>query len=224
VNDGHNKAASKIGVFFDNRAESYDAVHLTHIGGIDSKKQAAQYIPQKTEKLLDLGAGTGLELEFIFDRLPDIQIDCVDLSEKMLERLEAKYTGKRVNIFKRDYLQFDYKEDYYDCVLSVMSFHHLQKVEKKKLYKLIFGTLKDGGVFLLGDYIAKDKQEEERCLKEYRKAAKENKDEEFHFDTPTCLDTDRELLQAAGFTDISIPWRVKSNALILAYKAVSAKK
>lgn len=54
-------------------------------------------------------------------------------------------------------------EKKWDAVISFESFHHFLPEPKKKLYEKIFRSLKDGAVFLLGDYIACCEEEEKLC-------------------------------------------------------------
>ena len=55
--------------FFNRRSEAYDVRHIEGIdGGIESKRVLAKFLPRETKTLLDIGIGTGLELEEIFVR------------------------------------------------------------------------------------------------------------------------------------------------------------
>ena len=55
----------------------------------------------------DLGCGTGLELDRIFERFPDLAVTGIDLSPDMLERLARKHEGKRLTLICADYFGCD---------------------------------------------------------------------------------------------------------------------
>ncbi len=70
--------------FFNARADHYDTHHLNGIdGGIESKQILASFLPASVETLLDFGVGTGLELDEIIKKFPNIQVTGIDISENM---------------------------------------------------------------------------------------------------------------------------------------------
>ncbi len=85
----------EMGEFFNQRANGYEA-HMNEIGhDYKTYQRAVQPLPQTDQslKILDLGSGTGLELQYIFERIPNAQVACIDLSEKMLALLAEHYQG-----------------------------------------------------------------------------------------------------------------------------------
>ena len=57
--------------FFTARTEMYDEHMLTEVEGCkEGYAKMASLVPDDTQTLLDLGCGTGLELEPIFNRIP----------------------------------------------------------------------------------------------------------------------------------------------------------
>ena len=209
----------QVGKFFNSVADTYDMVHLEHIdGGLQSKIDTVKFIPNSAIKILDLGAGTGLELEFIFDKNKNAEVDCVDISQGMLDKLKEKYRNFRINIFCQDYFKFNFQPEKYDAVLSIMSFHHFSDIEKEKLYQLIFSTLTVDGVFVCSDYCAKNKEEEKFFRRELKKLMAEKSEEVFSYDIPTYPKTDIDLLKKVGFSDVEIKWQNNCNVCITAYK------
>lgn len=111
--------------FFNTRADIYDTQHIKKIdGGKECYYEIARHIPSNTKMLLDLGCGTGLELEPIFNRFPNIQVTGIDLSAKMLEKLSQKYSGRSIQLVNDSYFTADLGIKQYDTVISIMSFHH----------------------------------------------------------------------------------------------------
>lgn len=198
--------------FFDERHETYDVVHTGHIGGgIESKRQIASLLPAGAQTLLDLGVGTGLELEAIFERFPEIRVTGLDISPRMLDMLHQKYPNRHVETVLQSYLTHEYPESAYDAVVTVMTLHHYRYSVKLELYKKILSSLKPGGVYIECDYILADTGDEApeavetRLFAEYdRLRAAEGIDDEreYHFDTPLTRSHQLSLYREAGFTGI----------------------
>lgn len=83
----------KMDEFFENRLSDYDEHMLTTIEGADEfYKFTAALLPLEAEtEILDLGCGTGLELEEYFALNPHAHVTGIDLSKAMLERLKANF-------------------------------------------------------------------------------------------------------------------------------------
>lgn len=79
--------------FFNNRVDGYD----THM--LDDSGPAKLFYPFTAEQLprienaslLDLGCGTGLELEYYFQINPTAKVTCIDLAAKMLDVLQKSF-------------------------------------------------------------------------------------------------------------------------------------
>ena len=72
-----------------------------------------------------------------------------------------------------------------------------------ELYKKLRASLKDGGYFILTDYIVDDVEFEEMRMTEYnrlRGLQGKHDGEFYHFDTPLTLEHECEALRDAGFT------------------------
>ena len=86
----------KMADFFECRLDGYDEHMLNHIA---SAKEfypfTAGLLPRNPGcRLLDLGCGTGLELEFYEAFNPSAHITGIDLSEKNAGSPEAKISGQ----------------------------------------------------------------------------------------------------------------------------------
>lgn len=169
-------------------------------------RRFAGLIPENCTDILDLGCGTGLELDEIFKRFPDVSVTGIDLCRDMLNRLKEKHQDKNLELICADYFQYELRESCRDVILSFESLHHFRLEEKKRLYRKLNSALKDGGTFLLCDYIACCEEEEELLFAVCReKREKFNIPQErfVHFDTPLTLDHEIRLLEAAGFSMVS---------------------
>ncbi len=162
----------------------------------------AESLPFGCHKILDLGCGTGLELDKIWQRDPDIDVTGVDLCQSMLNNLLEKHSDKHLTTVCQDYFQYDFGYGKWDAIISFESLHHFLPERKKDLYQKAYNGLKNGGMFILGDYIACCDEEEELLRNVYLKKRKQSAIPEHyfvHFDIPLTLEHEGKLLQDAGF-------------------------
>ena len=196
-------------LFFDRRLKEYDA-HQLH--EIESAQEfypftAAQLPRTPGARVLDLGCGTGLELEYYFAQNPAAQVTGIDLAAGMLQALREKFPGRDLNLIQGSYLEVPLGAGIYDAAVSVESLHHFTKAEKVPLYRRVLAALKPGGYFLLTDYFAASDLEEEHFRAELlRLRAAENVPDGIlcHFDTPLTLAHEQAALREAGFTQVEL--------------------
>ena len=92
--------------FFTRRLSGYEAHMLAHWAA-DYENLAAA-VPADAQRILDLGCGTGLELDAIFRRFPQMRVTGVDLSPAMLERLREKHGGRALELICGSYFTVDF--------------------------------------------------------------------------------------------------------------------
>lgn len=185
--------------FFARRLDNYEE----HMSVWENSYQIfAESLPSECQKILDLGCGTGLELDKIWQRNPCIEVIGIDLCQSMLNKLLKKHPDKHLTTVCQDYFQYNLGCGKWDAVISFESLHHFLPERKEELYQRIYYSLKDGGIFILGDYIACCDEEEALLRSVYLKKRKQSAipDNCFvHFDIPLTLEHEMELLQNAGF-------------------------
>lgn len=88
----------RMGAFFDARLAGYDAHMLSDIEWArEFYPFTARCLPMgRNARLLDLGCGTGLELEEYFKRNPTARVTGIDLAQGMLRALEAGFSSVEV--------------------------------------------------------------------------------------------------------------------------------
>ena len=182
--------------FFNEKVDGYDSVHLPMMA---NKASVTQALPEGIHRVLDLGAGTGLELQPLFERFPEVRVTAVDISSEMLAALRRRVFAYRVEIVCGDFFSVEFGEDY-DAVISSAALHHFDEAEKARLYAKIYACLKPGGVFVNSDRCLDTRAEQEERFREFRENAAAYR----HYDTPLCAEAEREILQGAGFTDTDV--------------------
>lgn len=185
--------------FFTRRLHDYEE----HMSIWEKSYQIfAQTLPPECRNILDLGCGTGLELDRIWEKNPTIRVTGVDLCESMLHKLREKHPHKQLVTVCQDYFQYDFGLCTWDAVISFESLHHFLPEPKEELYRKIFRGLKENGVFILGDYIACCDEEEALLRSVYSERRRQSAipDDRFvHFDIPLTSEHEKKLLQNAGF-------------------------
>lgn len=212
--------------FFEVRLDIYEETILQRVDGADRYYQeTAGLLPELPEiKLLDLGCGTGLELEEIFKRFPGTEVTGIDLSAKMLERLRDKFPDKadQLHLIQGSYFDVPFGSGCFDAAVSVQTMHHFPPERKLTLYRKVFESLKAGGQYIETDYTALDEKMEKQFFRELERLKAEQglpEDQFYHFDTPCAVETQIRLFQQAGFTDVRLAWRFEGTSIICGRKA-----
>ena len=199
----------KMSDFFEARLDGYDAHMLTNI------ESATEFYPFTAKQLptsehcniLDLGCGTGLELEVYYPLNPTAKVTGIDLSQGMLAALEKKFADKEITLICDSYFDVPFGVCTFDGAVSVESLHHFTKKEKVPLYAKLHKALKYGGYFVLTDYFSLSDEEEQMHRQNLiaLKAEQGIADDAFyHYDTPLTVKHETEALLEAGFSSVEV--------------------
>ncbi len=212
----------KMAEFFAERADMYDEHMLNDVKGCkEGYEKMSSLVPSDAKKLLDLGCGTGLELDEIFTLYPDIEVTGIDLSDVMLKKLREKHGGKRLKLICTDYFEADLGENAFDCAVSFQTMHHFSKEKKLSLYKKIYSSLRKNTAYIECDYMVERQEEEDLWFSENERLRKENgitDDSYYHYDTPCTIENQIGLLKAAGFTKVTKVFRIENTTMLVAEK------
>lgn len=202
-----NVMLEKMGAFFEARLDGYEEHMLTNI------ESAGEFYPftagllpdMPGASILDLGCGTGLELDWYLQRNPSAKVTGIDLSNGMLAALKAKYPDRELSLICGSYFELPFGENLFDAAVSVESLHHFTKEEKILLYAKLCKALKPDGYFVLTDYFSLSDTEEQAHRQELcrlKTLQGINDDEFYHYDTPLTVGHETEALLFAGFSSV----------------------
>ena len=199
----------KMADFFENRLDGYDEHMMTNIEAADEfyPFTAKQLPTTENCHILDLGCGTGLELEEYYPLNPSAKITGVDLSQGMLSALKKKFADKDITLICDSYFDVHFGMSLFDSAVSVESLHHFTKAEKVPLYAKLHRALKDGGCFVLTDYFSLTDEEEQmhrQNLSELKTEQGISDDAFYHYDTPLTVKHETEALLEAGFSSVEV--------------------
>ena len=199
----------KMGDFFEARLDGYDAHMLRDIesANVFYPFTAKQLPTSEKCHILDLGCGTGLELQEYYPLNPSATVTGIDLSQGMLAALKKKFPDKDLHRICASYFDVPFGVSLFDGAVSVESLHHFTKAEKVPLYAKLHRALKDHGYFVLTDYFAPSDEEEQL----YRQTLMRLKAEQgitddafYHYDTPLTVEHETEALLEAGFSSVAV--------------------
>ena len=217
--------------FFDSRAQGYEAHMERSVASFDRFYAAiASPVPKTQERLsiLDVGCGTGLELEAILSRAPNAVVTGIDVSARMLDKLRERYErrSEQLHLIQGSYLEVPLGESRYDYAVAVMTLHHLLPTRKLELYRRIRRALKREGGYVEGDWVVSPEEEEGYrsryeelvlTLSRERAIEREAPDEgSYHIDVPLSLETETRLLVEAGYNTVDVIWQGERNDVYVA--------
>ncbi len=199
----------KMDDFFNSRLKGYEEHQLNEIASAKIFYPfTAKCLPLETNTtILDLGCGTGLELDYYFPLNPTVKVIGIDLAEEMLKECKRKFANYVIQLICGSYFDVPFGIKIYDAAVSVESLHHFSKEEKIMLYRKLHRALKDNGYFILTDYFSFSDEEEKnhRIELERLKKIQDIRDYEYyHFDTPLTISHEKEALMQGGFSSVEI--------------------
>ena len=100
------------------------------------------------KRVLDLGAGTGLLTYYWFKECKTAEYVLMDIADEMLEVSKKRFAGlENVTHQVMDYTK-QLPDGKFDVIISALSIHHLDDIQKNKLFYRIYEALPAGGVFV----------------------------------------------------------------------------
>jgi tRNA (cmo5U34)-methyltransferase len=183
----------------------------------------------KNLSVLDLGVGTGQTASLILKKFPNSELDGVDISPKMIEQAKIRLKDflDRVSFAEKDIADLQIEKKYDACV-GVLSIHHLNESQKPLLFKKVFDSLNDGGIFVIGDLIKFDSEEltneKEEEWKNYIFRNFGEKEGKYWFDNyrkedlPSSISDQLVWLKGLGFRDVECVWEHMNYAVIVGRK------
>lgn len=206
----------KMDDFFTARIGGYDEHMLSEVGGCANgyRLMAEKIAALNPKRLLDLGCGTGLELDFILKLCPELEVVGIDMTSAMLEKLHEKHPAVRT--ICGDYFEVPFGDNF-DAAVSFETLHHFTRERKAQLYKKLFDSLTSGGVYIECDYMCDTDEQERGFFDELERLKREQElgSGYYHYDTPLTIEKQKRLLLEAGFASVVQIFREDNTVMLL---------
>jgi ubiquinone/menaquinone biosynthesis C-methylase UbiE len=116
------------------------------------------------ESILDLGCGSGIVEEMIFDEVPGVRVVGMDSSQIMLELAAARLRrwSSQLQLLQADLGDIEnvkLPESSFGIVITVQTLHNLPHTVKKHVFAKVHGLLNPRGIFYILDRIRVDPPE-----------------------------------------------------------------
>lgn len=209
---------------FDNDVERFSQLEIGNTAQIDSAmsldliaRVAARTNPN-AKRLLDIGCGAGNYSLKMLERIPDMEVTLVDLSQPMLDRAAeriAAVTRRAVVTIQGDIREVDLDDEEFDIAVGGAVFHHLREdAEWHATFRRIHQSLRSGGTFWVYDLLDHEmegaEQEMQSLYAQYLVDLKgpEYRDLVFGWiekeDTPRPLTFQLDVMRQAGFDKVDV--------------------
>jgi tRNA (cmo5U34)-methyltransferase len=115
-----------------------------------------EVVPQRVERVLDLGTGDGNVLALVLAERPGAGGVGLDFQDEMLDRARERFDGIDAVEIRRHDLDDSLPADLgqFDLVVSSFAIHHLVPDRQRALYGEIIEVLRPGGVFANVEHVA----------------------------------------------------------------------
>ena len=184
----------------------------------------AAHIPQtdKPIDILDLGCGTGIQLEFAFERAPNAKVTAIDRAPNMLKQLRTKFANKteQLRLQQGSLLELSFGHQAYDYAISTLTMHHFLPQRKVNIYRRVREALRTTGIYVEGDQAA-TVEDEKNILYWYNRwiAKLPGGDRaEWNYDITLSPETQTCILREAEFSEVQLTWHHPSEGAVYVAK------
>jgi tRNA (cmo5U34)-methyltransferase len=171
-------------------------------------------LPERVDRVLDLGTGDGCLLCLVKRRHPDAGAIGLDSSEPMLARAALRVDRDSKVEFRMHDLRLPLPDlESVDAVVSGLAIHHLEDDRKQGLFAEVHALLRPGGVFANLDLVAAASP---RLHERFRREIGRVRDDPT--DRLSDLSAQINWLRDIGFAEVDCHFKWLELALIVAVK------
>jgi tRNA (cmo5U34)-methyltransferase len=220
----HKSTVDEIRQRFDAETDCYMNLETGQVGAVDAViamnlvAEAATATTARATDLLDVGCGGGNYSLKLLERMPNLNVTLVDLSQVMLDRalprVAPRTTGSATAV-QSDIRDISLGQNRFDIILASAVLHHLRgEDEWRSVFQKLHDALKPNGSLWIFDIVESELSELQsihwRRFGEYLAAVGGDgyRDEMFariiEEDTPRSVPFQLNLLRAVGFRHVEL--------------------
>ncbi len=171
-----------------------------------------ELLPERVERVLDLGTGDGRLLDLVLTARPGSTGVGLDVNVEMLARAGERFAGDdRVTIAAHDLDEPLPGDDRFDLIVSSFAIHHVTDERKASLYRECFERLAPGGTFLNLEHVA---SVSDRLHAEFLAALDIDPADDDPSNILALVEDQLGWLRDAGFVEVDCHWRWRELALL----------
>lgn len=123
---------------------------------VDALEVLCELLPERVERVLDLGTGDGITLGLVLAARPDATGVGLDFGDEMLRRARDRFGDDARFAFDRHDLDEPLPAGlgHFDVVASSFAIHHCAPARQRALYAEVFEILRPGGLFVNAEHVA----------------------------------------------------------------------
>lgn len=144
--------------FFNDISEDYaNLIHRSVPRYYEMLWAIIHYIPLKLKpkRILELGCGTGNLSKVVRKTYPNAELVLVDVSKDILTECNKRLSEfDKILYEQEDIRNLNYPSESFDLIISSITIHHIENIEKAQLFKNIYKWLNSNGVFAYSDLFA----------------------------------------------------------------------
>ncbi len=222
---------------FDGEVERFSNLETGQSATVDSPlamaliAEVAAATTPKATSVLDVGCGAGNYTLKLLERLPNLKVTLIDLSQVMLDRAVDRLrpvTGSNIETIQGDIRQIDIDGERHDIILAASVLHHLRDdLQWRSVFVKFYEGLRPGGSVWIFDLIESSIPEVQSTMRRrYGDYLVESKDEAYRDevfayiekeDTPRSLMFQLDLLREVGFSKVEV---LHKNSCFAAFGAI----
>jgi SAM-dependent methyltransferase len=175
-----------------------------------------ELLPERVERVLDLGTGDGDALAVVLDARPGAHGIGIDFGDEMLRRARERFADDwRVEIQHHDLEQPLPDLGEFEIVISSFAIHHLAPARQRDLYGEVFDRLTPGGRFVNVEHVASPTAE---LHVEFLTALGSSPDQDDPSNQLVAVADHLEWLATWGFANCDCVWKWRELAVVTGEK------
>ena len=164
-----------------------------------------EFIPQKVERILDLGTGDGRLLALLRIDRRDAEGIALDFSPTMLAAARERFRNDRkVQVIEHNLDDPLPDLGRFDVIVSSFAIHHCTDERKKTLYSEIYAALSPGGIFCNLEHVAPGSPE---LHARFLRSLGITEADEDPSNKVVSVQTQLQWLREIGFQDVDCHWK-----------------